>query len=369
MAEKNYEIDSGERAAAIEAPRLPYRPADPKAYRPKIGLIGCGGITETHLRAYVNAGYDVVALCDRIGDRAEDRRREFYPEASVYADHRELLARDDIDVVDVATHPAERLAVIEAALRSGKHVLSQKPFVTDLDEGERLVALAESVGRKLAVNQNGRWSPHFSYMRRAVESGLIGDVYAAHLGVHWSHDWVAGTPFDEVRHVVLYDFAIHWFDILSCLMGERAPTRVFASVARAEGQSAKPPLLGQALVEYEGAQATLVFDAFTPHGTLDSTVVVGSKGTLRSTGPDLGSQTVALTTAEGVSTPRLDGKWFPDGFHGTMGELLCAIEEDREPENSARNNLRTLALCFAALRSAETGEPQSPGKVRRLREA
>lgn len=368
MAEKNYEIDSGERAVTVEAPHLPYRPADPEGYRPKIGLIGCGGITETHLRAYVSAGYDVVALCDRLAERAEDRRREFYPEASVSTDYRNLISREDIEVVDVATHPAERLEVIEAALRSGKHVLSQKPFVTDLDEGERLVALAKSVGRKLAVNQNGRWSPPFAYMRRAVESGLIGEVYAAHLGVHWNHDWVAGTPFDDVRHVVLYDFAVHWFDILSCFMGDRVPTRVFASVAQAEGQKSKPPLLGQALIEYEGAQATLVFDAFTPHGTWDSTIVVGAKGTLLSTGPDLGRQTVSLTTAEGIASPALEGSWFPDGFHGTMGELLRAVEEDREPENSARDNLKTLALCFAALRSAETGEPQTPGEVRRLSE-
>jgi hypothetical protein len=44
----------------------------------------------------------------------------------------------------------------------------------------------------------------------------------------------------------------------------------------------------------------------------------------------------------------LEGVWFPDGFHGAMAELLCAFEERREPEHSARNNLRSLALCFAA---------------------
>ena len=47
----------------------------------------------------------------------------------------------------------------------------------------------------------------------------------------------------------------------------------------------------------------------------------------------------------------------------TMGELLCAIEEDREPENSARENLRSLELCFAALASADSGQPVKPGDV------
>ena len=60
---------------------------------------------------------------------------------------------------------------------------------------------------------------------------------------------------------------------------------------------------------------------------------------------------------------------FPDGFHGTMGELLCAIEEGREPSHSARNNLRSLALCYAAVASAETGQPVEPGRVQGMPES
>ena len=55
--------------------------------------------------------------------------------------------------------------------------------------------------------------------------------------------------------------------------------------------------------------------------------------------------------------PRLKGAWFPDGFHGTMAELLSAIDENREPSNSARNNLASLALCFAAVASANAAKP------------
>ena len=85
-----------------------------------------------------------------------------------------------------------------------------------------------------------------------------------------------------------------------------------------------------------------------------------------SMGPSLADQTVHLYTERGRATPKLAGAWFPDGFHGTMGELLCAIEEGREPMNSARNNLGSLALCFAAIASASNGEPKVPGEVRRL---
>jgi hypothetical protein len=73
-----------------------------------------------------------------------------------------------------------------------------------------------------------------------------------------------------------------------------------------------------------------------------------------------------MTTSEGLARPRLKGSWFPDGFHGTMAELLSAIAENREPSNSARNNLASLSLCYAAVASAERGEAVKPGSIRRL---
>src|SRR5690606_32746159 len=102
-------------------------------------------------------------MCDLQVERARLRADEYYPEAIVTDDVREILRDDSIAVVDIATHPAERVAIIEAALHVDKHVLSQKPFVIDLDVGQRLVDLAESRELQLAVNQNGRWAPHFSY--------------------------------------------------------------------------------------------------------------------------------------------------------------------------------------------------------------
>jgi predicted dehydrogenase len=372
----------------VAAPELPYLPRDPASYRPGIALIGCGGITKWHLHAYRRAKYRVVALCDVIRSRAEQRRDEFYPRAFVTDSYAEVLARPNVEVVDITTHPPERPPLIEAALRAKKHVLSQKPFVLDLDEGERLAAIADEMGVRLAVNQNGRWAPHWSYLREAAGAGLLGTIDAVHCDVHWDHSWVKGTPFERVYHLILYDFAIHWFDFVSTLMqrGEEQnatvvsdsslvpprfdqsslPRRVVASLCRSSSQSIAPPLLAQVGIEYESAQATLIFDAFTQFGRTDRSLIIGSQGTIRSDGMNSDTQRVELTTAAGIARPRLKGAWFPDGFHGTMGELLCAIEENREPTHSARNNLASLALCFAAVASAECGEPIVPGTVRTL---
>ena len=350
----------------IPAPALSYLPPTPRRNDHVIGLIGCGGITAYHLDAYRAAGFAVTAFCDVNAESAEKRRDTYAPEAAIYTDYRKLLAHPGITVVDIATHAEIRGAMITDALNTGKHVLSQKPFTLDLDEGQRLIDLAQAKGRYLAVNQNGRWAPHFSYMRHAVDQGLVGDVEAVHLAVHWDHTWTADTVFDDIPHLILYDFAIHWFDMLRCFMGDAQPLRVYASEARTRDQRSTPPMLGQVIVEYEHAQATLIFDAATHHGAADHSRIIGSKGTLESSGPDLSHQAVTLSTEGGIAHPTLEGEWFKNGFQGTMAELLCAIEDDRSPNNNAADNLKSLALCFAAIKSAETHLPQVPGEVRRL---
>ena len=94
----------------------------------------------------------------------------------MYVDYRELLDRSDIEVVDIATHATDRPPIVEASLRAGKHVLSQNHLRSTLETGRRLVELARREKRLLAVNQNGRWAPHFSYMREAVWAGLLGEL-------------------------------------------------------------------------------------------------------------------------------------------------------------------------------------------------
>lgn len=360
---RNYRLDAGAGGKTFPAPKLPYEPRGPRRYNPPIAVIGTGGVADMHLAAYRDAGLNVVALCNRTPAKAAKLGRRFFPAAAIYSDYREVLARDDVPVVDITTHPDVRATMVADAIRAGKHVLSQKPFATDLRVGRRLVDLADRRGVRLAVNQNGRWAPHFSYLRHAIARGLVGDVSTASLSVHWDHDWIVDTAFNEVRHIVLFDFGIHWFDILTTFVGGRPAESVFATLARAPGQTADPPLLATAVVDYGDAQASLTFNAFARFGKRDETLVVGTTGALASTGVDLHRQRVSLHTRRGVAEPQLNGTWFPGGFAGTMLELLAAIEEDREPSNSGRDNLTSLALSFAACRSADTGRPQVPGKV------
>ncbi len=350
---------------AVAAPDLPYRPPSTRVYRPRIGLIGAGGIAASHLDAYRAAGWEVAAICNRSRAKAAARAAEYAPGAWVTDRYEEILADPAIDVVDITPHPADRVPIIEAALRQGKHVLSQKPFVLDLGDGERLVRLARAQGVKLAVNQNGRWAPHLAWMREAVRAGAIGEVLSVHVSIHWDHGWIAGTPFERIEDLILYDFGIHWFDFVTSITGDRARS-VVATAAFGKGQNAAVPLLAQALVRLEGGQASLVFDGATKHGPRDTTYIAGSTGSLVSDGPDLGQQVVTLTTVAGRAQPRLEGSWFNDGFRGAMGALLVAIEDDCEPANGAGENLRSLALAFAAIESRRTGREVAVGAATRL---
>lgn len=350
----------------VAAPDLPCALPRPAHYRPKIGMIGCGGISATHLRAYRQEGWDVVALCSRTAASAEARRDEFYPEAKVFTDYHDLLAQPGIDVVDITLHPGPRAAVIAAALKAGKHVLSQKPFVLGLDEGERLVALADRCGRKLAVNHNGRWAPYFNFLRHAVRAGCIGQVQSVVMALNWDHSWIEGTPFELEQDVVLFDFGIHWFDLTAQLFHGQPARSVFAMNAAPAGQRITPPLIGSAIVQYNHGLATLHFDAHSRFGARESIVITGSQGTLRAEGPICAAHDVVLCTADGVARPVMSGSWFDDGFRGTMGELLSAIEEERGPDNSAASALPGLALGFAAVASARSGQPMVPGTVRSL---
>ena len=351
--------------ADIAAPELPYQPPMPRQYRPHIGIIGAGGIVASHLSAYRDAGWHVASICNRTIAKAESRAREFAPLAKVTDRAEDILSDPEIDVVDITPHPEDRLPLIEAALKAGKHVLSQKPFVLDLADGRRLVQLADDKGLKLAVNQNGRWAPHLAWMREAVRRGLIGDVVGVHVSIHWNHGWIAGTPFENIEDLILSDFGIHWFDFLSSIIGARAE-HVYATKATAQGQKAKVPLLAQALVSFRGGQASLVFDGATGLGGRDTSFIAGTKGSLTSDGPDLGNQTVSLTTMAGRARPKLAGTWFNDGFRGAMGALLVAIEDNSEPANGARGNLDSLAMAFAAIQSSRTHQSVKIGDATRV---
>ncbi len=116
---------------------------------------------------------EIVGVCDRDPQRAS-AAAERYGAAVVTDDYRELLARDDIDIIDVVTRDSEHLEVSEAALMAGKHVLSEKPVAHDHRDVRRLADLARSRGLKTKVGLTFRYSPAVRFIRDMITSGSLG---------------------------------------------------------------------------------------------------------------------------------------------------------------------------------------------------
>ena len=214
--------------------------------------------------------------------------------------------------------------------------------------------------------KTGAGPPHFSYLRKAIDAGLVGQVTSIDFSLQWDQTWIAGNEgFESIRHLILFDFAIHWFDMANCLMGARKADTVYALATRFPGQRFRPPAIASAIIGYPDAQVRMSFHGHACRGEEDVTTVVGTDGLLRSRGPGLNEQSeVHVFMNSGHCLAPLEGCWFESGFQGAMGELLCAIEEDREPLHSAENNLKSLELCYAALSSADSGEAVKVGSAR-----
>lgn len=334
-----------------------YRPRFPAGEPLGIGILGCGEIAQkAHLPAYDSYGLDVVGVWSRTAATTATVPQRFSCVRRVFATAEELLADPAVQIVDIATRPEQRLEWLAAAVCAGKHVLAQKPLATDLASLAPVLEEADRRGVRVAVNQNGRWAPAWRLATLLVDDGAVGDV----VGVTQLHDKplppIAGTQFDEMAHMLIADYLMHWIDITRCWLAGKQVETVQARDHRTPGQpgAAKNPWAATVQIHCtDGADALVrvVGDVRTRSPSCPFWIH-GTEGTIR--GSILsGSDFVEL---ERDGTPiryALDGEWFVDGFAGAMGELMCAIVEGEEPYHSAAHNLPSLRLMLAARDSAE----------------
>ncbi|WP_370615210.1 Gfo/Idh/MocA family protein [Mumia sp. Pv 4-285] len=118
--------------------------------------------------------------------------------SDLYSDYREMLERSDIDVVDVATANTAHFEISEAALKSGKHVLCEKPVHHDYRETQRLADLAKSTGLKTKLGFTFRYAPAVQYARHLIEQGFVGTPYIFN-GYEQNSQWIdPQTPMRQV---------------------------------------------------------------------------------------------------------------------------------------------------------------------------
>lgn len=148
----------------------------------KVGIVGVGGIANgKHMPALSKlSNVEIVAFCDIIKERAVEGAKKYgAPEAKVYTDYRDLVARDDIDVVHVCTPNLYHSEITVAALESGKHVLCEKPMAIDYAGAKAMVEASKRTGKKLSVGYQSRYRPDSSYLKSYIDDGGLGEIYFA----------------------------------------------------------------------------------------------------------------------------------------------------------------------------------------------
>jgi predicted dehydrogenase len=144
----------------------------------RVGVIGTGRWAKmAHLPGWTrDSRVDLVAVCDADEAVVEEAAREFGV-AEHTTDHRRLLERDDIDVIDIVTGDSGHFELTMAALEAGKHVLVEKPVAHDFRDTLRARDLAASKNLKTKVGFTFRYSPAIRYMRELIEQGFVGTPY------------------------------------------------------------------------------------------------------------------------------------------------------------------------------------------------
>jgi predicted dehydrogenase len=200
-----------------------------------VAVVGCG-IGRSHIQEAYQADPDrfrVAALCDLNRERLDEVGDEFGVERRITA-FDELLAMDDIDIIDICTPPAVHYQQIMAALAAGKNVICEKPLVGSLKQMDEVMeAERRSKGRLMPIFQY-RYGDGAQKARKIIESGIAGKPYVGTAETFWlrlpDYYTVAWRgKWETELGGVLMTHAIHIHDMFMWLMGR--PKSLFGRVA------------------------------------------------------------------------------------------------------------------------------------------
>ncbi len=367
----------------------------------KIGLIGYGGIGRVHAMGLRDIPFHYGLPADQIQiagvattrpETAQKAAREIGCDFAT-ADYRELLARSDIDIVDVTTPNNSHAEIVIAAAQAGKHIYCEKPLAMNVEEGQRMVAAVEAAGVKSQMTFNLRFYPALSRAKQLIDEGFLGNIFSFR-GRYYRSSYIdPNKPISwrQRKEIsgggALFDLGSHILDLLYMLLGP------FASVQATMDTLIKdrPTAAGSseritvdvddiALMHARLATGTLGLVEISRMGTglLNEVTleIFGEKGAIRFNAADPAWLEVYDTRdadapfggMRGFKKIEAGGKFAgaksPDGsmapgFNRSHAEglyQLCkAIWDDKPATPSLRDGLHIQAVMEAAERSSEKG--------------
>jgi len=338
-------------------------------------MAGCGGISGTWLRALQEMPeVRVVGFVDVVEENARRRAAEYgggveLKDIAVGTDLTEMLTRVRPDVVFDCAVPEAHCDITLTALAHGCHVLGEKPLADSMANARRMVAAAREAGRILAVIQNRRYDANIRRVRHVVASGAIGPLTTVncdfYIGAHF------GGFRDHMRHVLLLDMAIHTFDAARLLTGAD-PVAVYCHEWNPPGSWYDHDASAVAIFELTGGPSGGDGIVYTYRGSwcaegLNTTWesdwrLIGHDGSLIWDGATgIRGEVVAQrggfrSEMAELVVPEVDPGQKVGGHAGNIREFLRCVREGTVPETAAEDNIKSLAMVFGAIDSAEQGK-------------
>ena len=304
---------------------------------------------------------EVVGLVDIDRAAAERLKAEFSLAAQTGTDLDAMLTATRPELLFDVVVPSARRDVVLTGLRHGCHVLTEKPMAASLDQARELVAAARAAGRIHAVVQNRRYIEGVRRIRETIASGALGELTALHA------DFFIGAHFggfrEDMDDVLLLDMAIHTLDAARFMSGAD-PVAVYCQETNPRGSWYRHGAAANAIFEFSGDVTFTYRGSWVAEGATTSWEsiwrVIGTSGTLLWDGADA-FQLKQVADNSGFLRPLQDAAVSPPphpsqthGHASVIAEFLDAIETGRQPETAGPDNIKSLAMVFAAIESART---------------
>jgi predicted dehydrogenase len=331
----------------------------------KAVISGCGGMSAAWLGSVKELpDVTMVGFVDLREEAARSRAEEYgYPDAVIGTDLKAVLDRAQPDVVFDVTIPEAHTAVTVTALEHGCHVLGEKPMADSMENARRAAATARETGKTYAVIQNRRYDPRIRRLRRFIETGAIGSLTTV------NSDFYIGAHFggfrDRMEHVLLLDMAIHSFDQARFLTGAD-PVSVYCKEWNPAGSWYDHDASAMCIFQMTDGIVYNYRGSWCSEGLNTSWEcdwrLIGEKGTATWDGGN-GYRAQRVKQAEGfhsemetVEIPEHDAGDKVGGHKGLIREFVRCIQTGETPETVCTDNIKSLAMVFGAIESAETGK-------------
>ncbi len=331
-----------------------------------MAVIGAGIWGENHAIAFTNhPRTELVCICDLQIEKAKSLAEKY--QCDFTADINEAVG-GEVDAVSIATPDFAHTAPALAAIKAGKHVLVEKPFTTDIEEANAIIAAAEEAGVKLMVDFHTRWNPRYLGAKAAVERGELGaplmgysrlsdTIYVPTQMLSWSA--ASGPEWFLFPHTM---DAVRW--VLS-----EEPQEVYA-------RAQKGVLVERGIDAYDSIQSLITFEkSFITFETswilpesfpsvVDSSLsLVGPRGSLQ-TPNDFPYAVAGERYRVPFASHSVNRYGQPTGFHyDSIKYFADCVANDETPEPSGHDGLMATAMIVATLKSIEEGRPVQISEV------